>query len=100
MTKGDSLESQTMVVRNLSVPDSFFRSLFYYPLHTLQTNRILDTVISRKVAKRNMGQDLSDMFRIGGLRVIYAGVIPCYLTSLAFKGSLTNDFYNIKRGDT
>lgn len=48
----------------------------YYPLHTLSTNRILDTVISRKVANRNMLQDLKDMFRIGGFRAIYAGVVP------------------------
>jgi len=70
------LDSQTMIVRNLSLPDSFFRQLLYYPLHTLSTNRILNTVISRKVANRNMLQDLRDMFRIGGFRAIYAGIVP------------------------
>ena len=70
------LDTQTIIVKNLSIPDSFFRQLLYYPLHTLSTNRIFDTVISRKVVNRSMLQDLRDMYRIGGFRAIYAGIIP------------------------
>lgn len=48
-------------------------------MHTLATNRIISTVISRKTSKRNMLHDFKDMWQIGGLKVLYAGFVPSML---------------------
>lgn len=42
----------------------------------LATNRMVDTVISRKIKNRNMVSDFRDIWRIGGLKSMYAGFIP------------------------
>lgn len=47
-----------------------------YPFHTLATNRIINTVISRKKYNKTMFKDFKDMYSIGGRRAIYAGFIP------------------------
>jgi hypothetical protein len=47
-----------------------------YPFHTLATNRILNTVISRKISNRSMVSDWKDLWSIGGFNAIYAGFVP------------------------
>jgi hypothetical protein len=47
-----------------------------YPFHTLATNRILNTVISRKISNRSMVSDWKDLWSIGKFNAIYAGFVP------------------------
>ncbi len=63
----------------LEVPNTTKYLWMVYPMHTLATNRIISTVISRKTSKRNMLHDLKDMWQIGGLKVLYAGFVPSML---------------------
>lgn len=65
-----------------NVPDSVWNSILVYPFHTLSTNRILNTVISRKTKQRNLFADFRDMWQIGGSRVLMAGVLPATFFSL------------------
>ena len=59
--------------------------LLIYPLFTLKLNRILDTVISRKVSNRSLLSDLKDMYKIGGHRALYAGFIPFMISQFIMR---------------
>lgn len=77
---------QTEIAYHLS--DQTWYGIFIYPLHTLATNRILDTVISRKPGKRSMVTDYRDMWRIGGRNVVFAGYVPYFLVSALYTGQI------------
>ena len=62
--------------------------LMAYPLTVLGTNRVLDTVISRKPNKRFLLLDLKDTFKIGGLKTLYAGFGPFFIANIIISGSL------------
>ncbi len=67
---------------NIEVPKTTQFLFLVYPFHTLATNRILNTVISRK-PKTSLLSDFKDMQRIGGFKVLYAGFVPCMMFLLA-----------------
>jgi hypothetical protein len=69
-----------------------------YPLTVLATNRILDTVISRKSSGRLFG-DLQATWKIGGLRALYAGFLPYFLFSQLFNYTRTITWEEIAEGD-
>jgi hypothetical protein len=70
----------------------------FYPLSVLATNRILDTVISRKKSCR-LARDLIDTWKIGGLRALYAAFLPYFLINLFLNYSFTTHWEEITIGN-
>ena len=58
--------------------DSLYTQMVCYPLTVLGTNRVLDTVISRKPSP-SLVSDFRDLWRIGGIRALYSGFLPYFL---------------------
>jgi hypothetical protein len=67
-------------------------------MHVLTTNRVLDTIISRKKAVSNFRivGDFKDIYRICGVRGFFYGLLPYSLNYLLnnvnFYGSVDEDF--------
>ena len=53
-------------------------SMYIYPMHVLSTNRILNTIISRKENFRGpkLFDDLKDVYRLRGLKGYFFGIVP------------------------
>lgn len=81
----EHVESKTEIVFHIS--DTTWYSIFVYPFHTLATNRILNTVISRKNSN-SMITDFKDMWRIGGRNAIFAGYSTYFLVSVLYTGQI------------
>jgi hypothetical protein len=69
--------------------------LLGFPLIVLTTNRALNTIVSRKSLRREylfkMVPDLQLMFKIGGRRALFAGLLPYTLFAVFFSYVRFND---------
>ena len=65
--------------------------LLVYPLMVLSINRALDTVISRtpsSVGSLKLINDLSNTYKIGQFKALYAGIVSTVFFKLIFTGTL------------
>ena len=77
-----------------------WQMLLLYPLSVLGTNRVLDTIISRKpLHKQSMFFDLLDTWRVGKFRALYAGLLPTVLFTFLFTGTVYKTSRVIKAPD-
>ena len=67
----------------------------FHFLKVIANNRILNTAISRKKTRRTLLKDGWDIWKIGGLKALYAGVIPATVLTVGAELNfelLWNDF--------
>jgi len=67
--------------------------MLIYPMHVLSTNRIVNTIISRKENFRGirLTDDLKDIYRLRGVRGYFYGIVPYslnyFLNNVQFFGN-------------
>lgn len=73
-------------------------SMYIYPMHVLSTNRILNTIISRKENFRGpkLFDDLKDVYRLRGLKGYFFGIVPYslnyFMNNVQFFGNADEEF--------
>jgi hypothetical protein len=86
-----------MIKYEFATSKTLLAQMVCYPLTVLATNRILDTVISRKSSGR-LFSDLLNTWKIGGLGALYAGFLPYFLFSQFLNYTRTINCEEVEEG--